>query len=97
MAERIRTGIALGESARNRIAELSQLTSLSQNGVIESLILGITDEQAKAIIARGNAFVRSEKRSRLDQKRELRDQLAALTPEQQRALMELAKKTGGEQ
>jgi hypothetical protein len=97
MAERTRTGIALGESARNRIAELSQLTGLSQNAIIESLILGVTDEQAKAIIERGNAFVRSEKRTRLDQKRELRDKLAALSPQQQQILMELAQKTGGEQ
>ncbi|MEZ2310769.1 hypothetical protein AB6809_29415 [Paraburkholderia sp. RCC_158] len=97
MTERTRTGIALGEPARNRIAELSHLTGLSQNGVIESLILGVTDEQVQAIIARGNALVKSEKRSRLDQKRVLREKLLNLTPEQQKVLLELAQKSGGAQ
>ncbi|MFM0283962.1 hypothetical protein P0D75_38745 [Paraburkholderia sediminicola] len=97
MTERTRTGIALGGPARARIAELSTLANLSQNAIIESLILGVTDEQAKAIITRGHDAVKTEKRSRLDQKRVLRDKLAALTPEQQQALLELANKTGGEQ
>lgn len=97
MTERTRTGIALGGPARARIAELSELSRLSQNAIIESLILGVTDGEAREIIARGNAIVKSEKRTRLETNRALREQLATLTPEQQQALLKLAQKTGGAQ
>ncbi|RKR45935.1 hypothetical protein [Paraburkholderia sp. BL17N1] len=96
MTERTRTGIALGGPARARIAELSELSRLSQNAIIESLILGVTDEEAQEIIARGNALVKSEKRIRLETNRALREQLATLTPEQQQALLKLAQKTGAQ-
>lgn len=96
MTERVRTGIALGQTARARLAALVESTGLSQNAVIEALILGVTESQVSEITARGAATIKHEKKIRLAQNRALREQMATLTPEQRESLLAHAAKLGSD-
>jgi hypothetical protein len=91
MTDRLRTAIALTDTSRERLARMAEVAGLSQNATLESIILGITDDELRTIAARGNVVVKAEKRERLAQKRAIREKLAALTPAEQERLFKLAK------
>ncbi|MDP9155298.1 MAG: hypothetical protein M3O74_13720 [Pseudomonadota bacterium] len=91
MPIRTRTGVALTDAARERLQRLAEISGLSQNAVVESLILGITDEELLAIAPRGHAVIRAEKKTRMAANQELRNAVKALSPAERNRLLKLAK------
>lgn len=84
---RIRLGFALEDRARARLEALSERLRMSQNAVVEALLVAITDAAALPILEEGQKMLADAKGARLMARREAIERMSNLTPFQQDELI----------
>jgi hypothetical protein len=80
---RIRLGFAFGERARNHLKDLADQTGLSQNHVLEALIVGSgATEGGRKAVAAGDAILQADRAERITKGRSLEKLTKALSADE---------------
>jgi hypothetical protein len=88
---RVRLGFAFEDRARNRLAALADMMEISQNKVLEALLVALpATPETGELIRKGVAQLQMDKGERIAAKSGLLEQIKAMSLEEQRALMIMA-------
>lgn len=89
MSSIIRMGFALSEEGRDRLVHLTKFADAdSQSALVEGILRGLTDDQAKEAYKIGNATRSINLREAQELRKKARAAVNKLTPEQLKAILE---------